>query len=96
MSKILRILKKTFVPFITFIGITYVIIQSNNLNKKEFVQEKTYFTIDNLRSRVQDDEKKFGALVANDINIDDFIKGVEDEITQFNGTLLEFEDIQGK
>ena len=89
-------MKKTFVPFITFIGITYVIIQSNNLNKKEFVQEKTYFTIDNLRSRVQDDEKKFGALVANDINIDDFIKGVEDEITQFNGTILEFEDIQGK
>ena len=96
MSKILRILKKTFVPFITFIGITYVIIQSNNLNKKESVQEKTYFTLDNLRSRVQDDEKKFGALVANDINIDDFIKGVEDEITQFNGTILEFEDIQGK
>ena len=89
-------MKKTFVPFITFIGITYVIIQSNNLNKKEFVQEKTYFTIENLRSRVQDDEKKFGALVANDINIDDFIKGVEDEITQFNGTILEFEDIQGK
>ena len=89
-------MKKTFVPFITFIGITYVIIQSNNLNKKEFVQEKTYFTIENLRSRVQGDEKKFGALVANDINIDDFIKGVEDEITQFNGTILEFEDIQGK
>ena len=89
-------MKKTFVPFITFIGITYVIIQSNNLNKKESVQEKTYFTLDNLRSRVQDDEKKFGALVANDINIDDFIKGVEDEITQFNGTILEFEDIQGK
>ena len=89
-------MKKTFVPFITFIGITYVIIQSNNLNKKEFVQERTYFTIENLRSRVQGDEKKFGALVANDINIDDFIKGVEDEITQFNGTILEFEDIQGK
>ena len=89
-------MKKTFVPFITFIGISYVIIQSNNLNKKEFVQEKTYFTIENLRSRVQGDEKKFGALVANDINIDDFIKGVEDEITQFNGTILEFEDIQGK
>ena len=89
-------MKKTFVPFITFIGITYVIIQSNKLNKKEFVQERTYFTIENLRSRVQGDEKKFGALVANDINIDDFIKGVEDEITQFNGTILEFEDIQGK
>ena len=89
-------MKKTFVPFLTFIGITYVIIQSNTLNKKEFVQEKTYFTIENLRSRVQGDEKKFGALVANDINIDDFIKGVEDEITQFNGTILEFEDIQGK
>ena len=89
-------MKKTFVPFLTFIGITYVIIQSNNLNKKEFVQERTYFTIENLRSRVQGDEKKFGALVANDINIDDFIKGVEDEITQFNGTILEFEDIQGK
>ena len=89
-------MKKTFVPFITFIGITYVIVQSNNLNKKEFVQEKTYFTIENLRSRVQDDEKKFGPLVANDINIDDFIKGVEDEITQFNGTILKLEDIQGK
>ena len=89
-------MKKTFVPFITFIGITYVIIQSNNLNKKESVQEKTYFILENLRSHVQGDEKKFGALVANDINIDEFIKGVEDEITQFNGTILEFEDIQGK
>ena len=89
-------MKKTFVPFITFIGITYVIIQSNNLNKKEFVQEKTYFTIENLRSRVQDDEKKFGHSVANGININDFIKGVEDEITQFNGTIFELEDIQGK
>ena len=77
--------------------IVLAIIRPFLRNNVQSTTKTTYFDIEKLEKKVQDDQKLYGPslMVAGDINVTEFLQTLQEENKKWNVTLLSNKDIKG-